>query len=737
MAEDLRSWLQTVAGSGSPVAPAASVRTVPQSTLTSLGPASTFRQSDSDQGPLKIVPKGLRSFDENDADFFLELLPGPRDREGLPESIRFWKRKTEQFDADKTFRVALIYGPSGCGKSSLVKAGVLPRLGEHVRAVYVEATPEETETRLLKGLRRACPELAQELGLVDSLASLRRGGVLPSGRKVLLVLDHFEQWLNAKRGDENTELVAAFRHCDGKHTQAIVLVRDDFWMAATRFMRGLEIRLIEGENSAAVDLFDLLHSRRVLTAFGVAYRVLPEKASNFTPEQQAFLDQSVRGLARDGKIVSVHLALFAEMMKGKPWTPAALREVGGTQGVGLTFLEETFSTSTAPPEHRLHQRAAQAVLRALLPESGTDIKGEMRSRQELLEASGYAEGPADFDDLLRILDPELRLITPTDPEGSSTEGQSTATSGQFYQLTHDYLVHSLRDWLTRKQRESRRGRALLLLAERSASWSAKPENRHLPSLREWTNIRLLSRKKDWTDHQCRMMKRASRVHGSRVLTALVLLGLLTWGSIEGYGSLRASGLVEKLAAARTADVPAIIGQLKDYRRWANPRLKTLFESSEGTSREKLHASLALLPVDASQLPFLEKHLLSATSGELPVIRDALKRHSESLVPRLWTVLETARPGEVSLLPAASALADYDATSSRWESAGGKVAQALVSANPFLLGPWLEALRPVRGKLSAPWRLSFETKIVSRANTPWQPTSSPTLPRTTRTSSSGS
>ena len=53
-----------------------------------------------------------------------------------------------------------------------------------------------------------------------------------------------------------------------------------------------------------------------------------------------------------------------------------------------------------------------------LPESGTDIKGQMRSRQELLEASGYANRPRDFDDLIHILDNELRLITPTDPEGS-------------------------------------------------------------------------------------------------------------------------------------------------------------------------------------------------------------------------------------------------------------------------------------------------------------------------------
>ncbi len=50
---------------------------------------------------MKIVPKGLRSFDAHDADFFLELLPGPRDRDGLPESLRFWKTRIEETDADR------------------------------------------------------------------------------------------------------------------------------------------------------------------------------------------------------------------------------------------------------------------------------------------------------------------------------------------------------------------------------------------------------------------------------------------------------------------------------------------------------------------------------------------------------------------------------------------------------------------------------------------------------------
>ncbi|MGO9922870.1 MAG: protein kinase domain-containing protein, partial [Isosphaeraceae bacterium] len=161
MAEDLRLFLQTTAAAVSPLVPAGAIGTPPGSTLESAPLPATSRQSDSGERPIRIVPRGLRSFDEHDADFFLALLPGPRDRDGLPDSIQFWKRKIEQIDPDLTFKVGLIYGPSGCGKSSLVKAGLLPRLREHVLPVYIEATADETEARLLKRLRKVCPELAR------------------------------------------------------------------------------------------------------------------------------------------------------------------------------------------------------------------------------------------------------------------------------------------------------------------------------------------------------------------------------------------------------------------------------------------------------------------------------------------------------------------------------------------------------------------------------------------------
>ena len=143
--------------------------------------------------------------------------------------------------------------------------------------IYIEATPDETETRLAQRAEKTLSRPAENLGLRDSLAALRRGEALPEGKKVLIVLDQFEQWLHARREDEHTLLIQALRQCDGQRVQCIVMVRDDFWMAATRFMRAIEIRLLEGHNSAAVDLFDPTHARRVLASFGRAFGRLPSQ----------------------------------------------------------------------------------------------------------------------------------------------------------------------------------------------------------------------------------------------------------------------------------------------------------------------------------------------------------------------------------------------------------------------------------------------------------------------------
>jgi serine/threonine protein kinase len=550
LAEDLRHFQ----GAGSAEVGAAS-RAAPSGPARLAGPTPP---------PSRVVPRGLRSFDSADADFFLELLPGPRDRDGLPESLRFWKTRVEETDGDRTFSVGLLYGPSGCGKSSLAKAGLLPNLAESVVAVYVEATGAETEARLLRALRKRCPNLSAGQGLHATLTCLRRGQGVAAGKKILLVVDQFEQWLHARAEQADAELVSALRQCDGGRLQALLLVRDDFWMAATRFMQELEIRLLEGQNSGAVDLFPIRHGERVLAAFGRAFGALPDSRDELGQDHKQFIEQATAALAQDGKVICVRLALFAEMMKGRPWTPAALRQVGGTEGIGVTFLEEAFSAATAPPERRYHQKAARAVLRALLPDSGGDIKGCMRPQADLLAASGYAGRLSDFAHLLRILDGDLRLITPTDPEGKEAAQESatpTPAGWHYYQLTHDYLVPFLRDWLTRKQKETRRGRAELLLADQAAVWGARRGNRHLPSLLQWLRIRLLTRKKNWTEPQRQMMRKAKYYYAVRALTLAAGLLLAFLGADFFLRARRAESerIVSRLEAVWQTGKPGDVG----------------------------------------------------------------------------------------------------------------------------------------------------------------------------------
>ncbi len=433
----------------------------------------------------------------------------------------------------------------------------------------------------------------------------------------------------------------------------------------------------------------------------------------------------------------MRLALFAEMMKGKAWTPASLKAVGGTEGVGVTFLEETFSAATAPPEHRYHQKAARADLKILLPETGSDIKGHMRSYAELLEASGYGSRPKDFDDLIRILDNELRLITPTDPEGKDEGGrmkdESERHSGssfilhpssfRYYQLTHDYLVHSIREWLTRKQKETRRGRAELLLADRAAVWNARPENRQLPSLLQWFTIRWWTQKKNWTPPQKKMMARAGKYHAVRGMALGLLLAVATVTGlaireqvVEQRKATHAAGLVQRLLDADTAQVPPVVGEMAEYRQWTDPLLREENDKAADKSRQKLHASLALLPVDGSQVTYLYDRLLDAEPHEVPVIRDALAAHKDDLLEKLWAVaLKPEKGKEPERLRAAAALARYDPESGKWAKCSPLVVNNLVLENPVYLGQWSEAFRPVKKSLLVPLADIFRDRNAERAS----------------------
>ena len=415
-----------------------------------------------------------------------------------------------------------------------------------------------------------------------------------------------------------------------------------------------------------------------------------------------------RRLTEEGKVISVRLALFAEMVKGKPWTPAALKAVGGAEGVGVAFLDETFTASTAPRNIGCIKRRRKRCCAALLPEAGTDIKGNMRSRKELMDASGYGNRPKDFDELLRILDSEIRLITPTDPEGKDADLASFSPSpagvpgrgeSEYYQLTHDYLVPSLRIPVTRKTKRD------APTAGRNCYWrigrpcGMRPENRQLPSLWQWGRLRWLTTNKNWSPQQRKMMP-------SRPLPCDAWTNRLFVPGLARLGRLRSSWPAKGAKSC---------GSGSSMRIWwkCRPSSRTWQVIAAGLTRccatpmrrprpprtlTNNCASLALLPDDAGQVDYLYGRLLNAGPYEVQVIRDALAPHKDQLLDRLWTVAATQEKGQVHNGCAAAALAKYDPEGKQWSQTGALVVNDLVQVNPIFLGQWSEAFRPVKDRL---------------------------------------
>lgn len=713
LAEDLEAFqAEYSAGSADP----GSRETVanPGSTRDDLRPQQTSSQrssvSDSEKSAIPIIPKGLRSFDEEDAEFFLDLLPGPRDRFGLPDSIRFWKRQVEATEADRTFSVGLLYGPSGCGKSSLVQAGLLPTLGDHVLPIYVQAVAQETESRLLRELRRRHPALPHTERLRDSIVKLRNA---PTARrqKTLIVIDQFEQWLHGWSNESDTDLVEALRHCDGGRVQAILMVRDDFWMAATRFMRELDIPLVERHNSAAVDLFDKRHAARVLRAYGRAFGALPPDRSQLTEDHEAFIEHAVDGLSEDEKIISVRLALFAEMIKSQAWSRETLDSMGGSQGVGLAYLETSFG-SRAAPQRRLYAEPARRVLQALLPDSGTDIKGNMQSAKQLARVAACGS-EHETTELLAILDNDLRLITPTEQHQAEQAAPTDAeeAGGGFYQLTHDYLVPSIREWLNRGLQSSHRGRATLRLRELAGVWKTSPEKRFLPTLWEYLSLRFLTAPAQWSAAERALMEAAKRRHRARALTTgLIAVCLLALG-YEVRGRVTANQQVSRLLVAETSEVPQIINLSTKPGRWLGNELRSVASDESRPTKQRIHCALALLPAEPQHASFIADQLPLAGEMDLPVLIDALEPLKHEVADTLWATLDTA--DRRRRLNAATALAAYFPQDSKWDRYAQPIASDIASS-PTEVRMYEARLRPLADQLLAPlWEIALRGSTTER------------------------
>ena len=671
MAADMEEWLagdsQTVVIHGAPPS---------QEHHSVAAPATT------------MVPRGLRAYDECDTEFFLQLLPGPRDRNGLPESVRSWKQRLESRDGPVP-RVCVLYGPSGSGKSSFLRAAVIPRLSGYVHTVRLDAGSATLTGSLIQSIRTLFPEVPDGTEAGALLQSIRQGAVLPHGHKLLLIVDQSEQWLHSDRRNSATgddELVAILRQCDGIRVQALLVVRDDFWRGLTLLLAEADTAA-DAENSALMDLFDVRHAERVLELSGRALGVLPADTGVAMPEQAAaFVKEAAAGLAEHGQVSPARLALFTQMWRTREWTPESLREIGGTINFGAAFLEDAFNGAGAGARQRLHEQAARAVLRELTPESG-DVRGAPVPDARLLEVSGYAGRPAVYRELMSMLDHDLRLIIPVE----------TGRSEFGWQIVHDQLVPGLRVWMHMKQASTLRGRAGIRLTERAAEYARRKSSHAAPGVGEWLWYRCLTKPAGWSDAERKFMARGVRKAALTCMGGIALTVAGGFGLREIRGQADGRAIAASISAASGEDIMRLTREAIPSARWVVPALK---KQPMGPGAEGLRSRIALLAMEKTGGEQVAEAMLAASPGDFGAACDAFKDSGVKLPHAQWDRIlsDNAAPASRRLraLAGLCRLAPSEALKSHGTAAGAWLMLAGSEAPGWApyLAPIAESLAPV-------------------------------------------
>lgn len=652
-----------------------------------------------DSSVTKIRPRGLRAFERNDAGFFLDLLPGLKDRDGLPESVRFWKQRIEPETAEPCFRVGMLWGPSGSGKSSLVRAGVIPNLSPAVIPTVTNARASNLEARILQDILSHVALDASDL--TSALAAIRSGAGLPAGNKLLIVIDQFEQFLHRAEDLNRSELAESLRQCDGDRVQALLIVREDFVTPANQFMEMLEEPLSQDTNWAVLDLFSREHARKVLLAYGRALSTLPSGALG--REQSKFIDSAIDGLVEDGKIIPVRLSLLAEMLKEQPWVPATLNRFGGMGGLAEAFLTERLEGAAAHPLAKAHPQATRELLRLLLPDEDSRIRRPAVAKTELIDRVAGFVTPSTAEKLLEAFDSDLKLVSTGTANMDRTAESATLHTGSdhllsddeqrrhvHYQLTHDYLVPSLNRWLHRNEMQSLKGRARFRLRELARLYRVTPEKRFVPGPFEYMWLSLLTPSVDRNTAESELMQRGRASFLRRFGLAAAMLTAVSVTAYSVERSRSRTQIIDRLSASRTTDVQgSIISAI------GRSDVQTKLSANSSRVKNSLHLALALSD-DAG----IVQHLSSQYPEDIPVVAEIIKDRSSQLVKLLENDIanriEVNSSGQLTfvaaqrqeLLARLGLMANLDPTWEGWNEYSPVTLRAIVNSPALARPDWM-------------------------------------------------
>ena len=422
-----------------------------------LGTAAMSGSSNGRTATKEVLPnpyRGLRAFQENDADYFYG-------RESLVRRLlgRLWENETYS-------RFLAVVGPSGSGKSSVVQAGLVPALRQGAlpnseKWFYAEfvpgAQPMQELANVIQSLAsKPIPELIEQLEANEKAFAELLTQVLPDdSSEAFLLIDQFEEVFTLNTDDRQANrFIHSLFHAltdPSSRLRLVVTIRADFYDRPLLTPR----------------IADLVRERtEVVVPLSVSEleRVIVEPARRVGVEFDSALVASIIAEVQEqpGALPLLQYALTEvfEKREGNLITQNGYRAIGGVRGALARRADEIYDRFDAG-----HQEAMrQLFLRLITLGEGTEDTRRRALLSEVMSVAdkAIADGAVVMDNVVNTLGRARLLSFDRDP----------ITRSPTLEVTHEAIIREwskLRLWLDDSRADVRLQRALGSL---SHEWEA-------------------------------------------------------------------------------------------------------------------------------------------------------------------------------------------------------------------------------------------------------------------------
>jgi len=386
----------------------------------------------------------------------------------------------------RTAPLTILYGPSGVGKSSLLRAGVVHRLGRPPRRGRQARVPPPTvivhdewagdagdalARRIVSAIGEEAGDGVPALDVVLERWGAERRGLL------LVILDQFEEYLRLHSGSDGDSFDRLFPDVaarDDLPVHFLISLRDDALAELDRYqgrMPGLFANYLRVSHmdeararSAVVESIACVNAWREqagVPPVQVEDGLIDEVFADLT--DPTLLSGQRRAAGAAAGQAPIELA-FLQLVMRRLWEADAgggapvlrrstLQALGGTHAIVAGHLDRQMDALT-----KAHRATAAAMFGYLVTPSGAKI------RYTAEDLAGYAQRPAaEVGDVLDALSrPDLRIIRRVPAPSGDLEAHG-------YEIFHDVLAAAVRGWGLRNraaalERQSRRLGAALAAA---------------------------------------------------------------------------------------------------------------------------------------------------------------------------------------------------------------------------------------------------------------------------------